>query len=176
MDLSKKNGNNMIGTVSLKKSSLICLPVALLFMVLFEILCLKYLRSRFPFTSMNLGFVSAESGVAEMSSKGASNRYPTTSNGNHRKVSGHINYAWAKDFNNRTLNDHFKRHGEQMKCNTKEAYAAKAVKFANTIDKKHCISFVAQNGTTYKFNKKMVPWQLYSRTGSLSPISSPGME
>lgn len=84
---------------------------------------------------MNLGFVSAESGVAEMSSKGASNRYPTTSNGNHRKVSGHINYAWAKDFNNRTLNDHFKRHGEQMKCNTKEAYAAKAVKFANTIDK-----------------------------------------
>lgn len=89
-----------------------------------------------------------------MSTKGASNRYPTTRNGNHHMTSGHINYAWAKAFNKRTLYDHFRRHGEQMKCDTQEAYAAKAVKFANTIDKKNCISFVAKNGTTFKFNKK----------------------
>lgn len=88
-----------------------------------------------------------------MSSKGASNRYHTTNHGNQRKTPGHINYAWAKAFNKRTLLDHFRRHGAQMKCDTKEAYAAKAVQFANAIDKKHCISFVATNGTTYKFHK-----------------------
>lgn len=89
-----------------------------------------------------------------MSTKGAGNRYPTTRHGNHRQTTGHINYAWAKGFNKRTLYDHFQRHGEQVKADTKEAYAAKAVRFANTIDKKDCVSFVAKNGTTYKFNKK----------------------
>ena len=41
-----------------------------------------------------------------------------------------------------------------MGCSSKEAYAAKAVKFANNVDRKNCVSFVAKNGSTYKYNKK----------------------
>ena len=40
-----------------------------------------------------------------------------------------------------------------MNCPTKESYNANAVKFANTVDRKNNVSFVARNGTTYKFNK-----------------------
>ena len=40
-----------------------------------------------------------------------------------------------------------------MGCPTKESYNANAVKFANTVDRKNNVSFVARNGTTYKFNK-----------------------
>lgn len=113
-------------------------------MVLCEIQCLIVLNRKHHSTFTNHGFVREGRRHYLMSTKGASNRYPTTRNGNHRMTSGHINYAWAKAFNKRTLYDHFRRHGEQMKCDTQEAYAAKAVKFANTIDKKNCISFVAK--------------------------------
>lgn len=89
-----------------------------------------------------------------MSTKGASNRYGHTRNGRIGKASSHINYAWARDFNKRTLLDHFERHGSQLNKPTKESYVANAIKFANTIDKKDCVSFVDKNGTTYKYNTK----------------------
>lgn len=87
-----------------------------------------------------------------MSTKGASNHYGNSINGRQGKRTQHTGFAWAKDFNSRTLADHFNRHGEQMGCKTKEAYAAHAVKFANKVDRKNCVSFVDKKGSTYKYN------------------------
>jgi pyocin large subunit-like protein len=89
-----------------------------------------------------------------MSTKGASNRYGHNRNGRIGKPTKNTSYAWAKDFNIKTLTNHFIRHGEQMGCTSKESYAAHAVKFANKIDKVDCVSFVDRNGSTYKYNKK----------------------
>lgn len=88
-----------------------------------------------------------------MATKGASNWYGNARGGRQGYPTQHIGFAWAKAFNRSTLDDHFQRHGEQMGCPTKESYNANAVKFANTVDRKNIVSFVARNGTTYKFNK-----------------------
>lgn len=88
-----------------------------------------------------------------MATKGASNRYGNARGGRQGHSTKHTGYAWAKAFNRSTLDDHFRRHGEQMGCPTRESYNANAVKFANTVDRKNNVSFVARNGTTYKFNK-----------------------
>ena len=37
---------------------------------------------------------------------------------------------------------------------SKTEYAQHAIKFANTIDKKNCVSFIDKNDSTYKYNKK----------------------
>ena len=34
-----------------------------------------------------------------------------------------------------------------------ESYNAKAVSFANTVDRKNCVSFIDKHGSTYKYNK-----------------------
>lgn len=108
-----------------------------------------------------------------MSSKGASNRYTTTRGGRNNTSSPHINYAWAKSFNKQLLNSHFKKHGNQMCCNSKESYNAKSVKFANTIDKKNCISYVRKNGTTVKFNKETGVFSTISKKGIVSTYFKP---
>lgn len=87
-----------------------------------------------------------------MATKGASNRYGNTKNGRTGRVTPHIGYPWAKAFNKSTLTDHFRRHGDEVGCNTEESYAAHAVKFANTINRDRYVSHVAANGTTYKFD------------------------
>ena len=88
-----------------------------------------------------------------MATKGASNWYGNARGGRHGHPTQHTGFAWAKAFNRSTLDDHFQRHGEQMGCPTKESYNANAVKFANTVDRKNNVSFVARNGTTYKFTR-----------------------
>ena len=88
-----------------------------------------------------------------MATKGASNRYGNARGGRQGRPTQHTGFAWAKAFNKSTLADHFQRHGEQMGCPTKDSYNANAVKFANTVDRKNNVSFVARNGTTYKYNK-----------------------
>ena len=88
-----------------------------------------------------------------MATKGASNWYGNARGSRQGHPTQHTALAWAKAFNRSTLDDHFQRHGEQMGCPTKESYNANAVKFANTVDRKNNVSFVARNGTTYKFNK-----------------------
>lgn len=100
-----------------------------------------------------------------MSTKGASNHYGNSKNGRHGKATLHIGYAWAKDFNSRTLQDHFNRHGSQMGCTTKESYAAHSVKFANNVDRANCVSFVAKNGSTYKYNTKTNTLAIITKDG-----------
>ncbi len=88
-----------------------------------------------------------------MATKGASNWYGNARGARQGHPTQHTGFAWAKAFHRSTLDDHFQRHGGQMGCPTKESYNAKAVKFANTVDRKNNVSFVARNGTTYKFDK-----------------------
>ena len=100
-----------------------------------------------------------------MATKGPSNRYGNARGGRQGYPTQHTGYAWAKAFNQRTLDDHFRRHGDRMGCPTKESYKANAVKFANTIDRKNNESFVARNGTTYKFNKADGTFAIISKRG-----------
>lgn len=100
-----------------------------------------------------------------MSTKGASNRYGNSRGSNHGHPTAHIGYAWARAFNKATLDQHFYDHGKQMGCPTKESYEAHAVSFANTVDRKNCESFVAANGSTYKFNRKTEEFAIITKKG-----------
>jgi len=100
-----------------------------------------------------------------MGTKGASNHYGNTKNGKQGHKTAHIGFAWAKDFNKNTLAQHFAEHGFQMGCSTPESYAAHAVSFCNTIDKENCISFVAKNGSTYKYNRETNTLAIISKKG-----------
>lgn len=60
-----------------------------------------------------------------------------------------------------------------MACPTKESYNAKAVKFANTIDRKNSVSFVARNGTTYKFNKVSGAFVIINKRGIVTTYFRP---
>ena len=100
-----------------------------------------------------------------MTTKGASNHYGNSRGSRQGKATTHTGYAWAKDFNKSTLADHFNRHGSQVGCTTKEGYAAKAVTFANRVDRKNCVSFVDGKGSTYKFNKKSNEFAIITKKG-----------
>ena len=108
-----------------------------------------------------------------MSTKGASNWYGNARGGRKGHRTQHTGFAWAKAFNRSTLKDHFHRHGKQMACPTKESYNAKAVKFANTIDRKNSVSFVARNGTTYKFNKVSGAFVIINKRGIVTTYFRP---
>lgn len=101
-----------------------------------------------------------------MATKGASNRYGNSkgSRGSN-KATESINYQWAKDFNKKTLTKHFDDHGESMSSDSKESYKQHAIRFANTIDKNNCESFVDKNGSTYKYNKKTNEFAIISKNG-----------
>lgn len=88
-----------------------------------------------------------------MATKGASNLYGNSRGGRKGFATIKIAYAWAKDFIKTTIKNHFNDHGKSMKADNLKAYIAHAVKFANTIDKKNCVSFIDKNHTTYKYNK-----------------------
>lgn len=101
-----------------------------------------------------------------MATKGASNRYGNSNGSANAGISArHINYQWAKDFSRNTLNGHFNNHGKSMGFDSKESYKQHAIKFANTIDKKNCKSFVDKNGSTYKYNKKTNEFAIITKDG-----------
>lgn len=100
-----------------------------------------------------------------MATKGASNHYGNSRGGVQGHMTDHTGFPWAKDFSKKHLVDHFNRHGHQMNADTKEAYAAHAVKFANTVDKKNCISFLDKNGSTYKYNIKINEFCIVTKNG-----------
>lgn len=92
--------------------------------------------------------------VIAMASKGASNRYGNSRGANHQgRATEHINFQWAKDFNKHSLKRHFVDHGSDFGVTSIESYRQHAINFANTIDRKNCISFVdAKTKATYKYN------------------------
>lgn len=90
-----------------------------------------------------------------MPTKGASNRYDNTRGSRRQKQSSkNIRYAWAKDFNKKTLNQHFSDHGKQFEFTIIGEYVAHAVKFANMIDRVNNKVFIDKNDSTYKYNVK----------------------
>ena len=90
-----------------------------------------------------------------MPTKGASMRYGNTNGAHHRgEATKNINYAWAKDFNRGGLDKHFKDHGNEFGAHSKQEYAAKAVHFANEVDRKHYKSVVDVHGSTYKYDPR----------------------
>lgn len=100
-----------------------------------------------------------------MATKGASNRYGNARGGRNGHPTEHTGFQWAKGFNRNTLLDHFIRHGSQVGTPTKEAYAAHAVTFANTVDRKNCVSFIDRRGSTHKFNKRTNEFAVITKSG-----------
>ena len=110
-----------------------------------------------------------------MATKGASNRYGNT-NGSRRQgqPTENTNYPWAKDFNKKSLNKHYDNHGKSMGFDNKESYKQHAIKFANTIDKKNCETFVDQKtGATYKYNKKTNEFAIITKDGYVTTYFKP---
>ncbi|MBE6136313.1 MAG: hypothetical protein E7181_03505 [Erysipelotrichaceae bacterium] len=90
-----------------------------------------------------------------MATKGASLRYGNTNGAHHRgEATQNINYPWAKDFNKKRLDYHFERHGKEFGAKSRKDYAAKAVHFANEIDRQHYKSVVDKYGSTYKYDPR----------------------
>ncbi len=97
-----------------------------------------------------------------MATKGASNRYGRSRGS---RSNGSTGFEWARDFNKKTLKDHFNRHGKDMGCDSEESYRSKAVNFANYIDKKNCETFVDKHGSTYKYNKATNTFAIITKDG-----------
>ena len=100
-----------------------------------------------------------------MSTKGASNRYGNARGGKQGHETENTGYAWAKNFNKATLQRHYEDHGEQVGANSPESYRAKAVHFANLVDRKNCITMKASNGTTYKYNRVTHEFAMITKKG-----------
>lgn len=100
-----------------------------------------------------------------MSTKGASNHYGNARGGKQGHETENTGYAWAKNFNKATFQRHYEDHGEQVGANSPESYRAKAVHFANLVDRKNCITMKASNGTTYKYNKVTHEFAMITKKG-----------
>lgn len=113
---------------------------------------------------MNHGLIKIEKGERIVATKGPSSRY---SNGcaTDKKKRKTIGFDWAKDFNRNGIEGHSRDHGGSFGTPNKEEYRAKAIRFANTIDKENCESFVDERGSTHKFNKKTNEYIIIDKKG-----------
>ncbi|MCR5800458.1 MAG: hypothetical protein K6G69_10320 [Lachnospiraceae bacterium] len=100
-----------------------------------------------------------------MATKGASNRYGNARGGRNGHPTVHIGFQWARAFNKYTLQDHYDRHGAQVGASSKESYEAHAVKFANTVNRKDCVSFIDGKGSTYKYNRVTNEFAVITKKG-----------
>lgn len=100
-----------------------------------------------------------------MATKGASNRYGNSRGSSLGHITEHTGFAWAKGFNKTTLTDHYQRHGSQVQSDSEESYIAHSVKFANTVDRNNCVSFIDERGSTYKYNKKTNEFVIITKKG-----------
>lgn len=108
-----------------------------------------------------------------MATKGASNRYGNTRGGRSGHPTEHTGFAWAKDFDNSTIKTHFGKHGSQISANSQTAYVAKAVKFANKIDRVNNVSYVRKDGTTVKYSKKTNELVIVDKNGIVKTYFKP---
>ncbi len=108
-----------------------------------------------------------------MATKGASNRYGNSRGGSLGHITEHTGFAWAKGFNRTTVAEHQKRHGSQVEADSVESYIAHSVKFANTVDRKDCVSFIDERGSTYKYNKKTNEFAIITKKGIIVTYYKP---
>ena len=107
-----------------------------------------------------------------MASKGASNLYGYTKGSRNKKSKIRIGYAWAKRFNEHTLERHYRDHGK--KYGSKEDYEERAVQFANTVDTDNNVSFIHPKiGTTYKYSKKTGEFAIIDKWGYIVTFFEP---
>ncbi len=100
-----------------------------------------------------------------MATKGPSNHYGNARGGRQGHETKHTGFAWAKAFNKSTLDRHYKEHGRQVGANSREKYAAKAIHFANNVDRKNNITMKAANRTTYKFSRLTHEFAIITKKG-----------
>ena len=105
-----------------------------------------------------------------MSTKGASNHYGNARHGKQGHITKHIGFAWAKDFNKSTLIEHANKHGQIHGVN---GYAAKAVTFANRVDRVNHLSYVRKDGTTVKYSKKTNEFAVIDKHGFVRTYFKP---
>lgn len=104
-----------------------------------------------------------------MATKGQSNQY-----GNSRGTpTNHINYKYAKDFNRNTIARHFSEHGKEVGATSKWDYIAKAIKFANSIDRKKNESFIDEHGSTYKYQEQTNRFAIIDKNGIIITYFKP---
>lgn len=109
-----------------------------------------------------------------MATKGPSNHYGNARGGRQGSASKHIGYAWAKDFNKRSLDKHFVDHGQHMGFNSKESYKQHALRFANNVDRKNYESFIdSKTQKTYKYSVKTNELVIVDKRGYIVTYFAP---
>ncbi len=110
-----------------------------------------------------------------MPTKGASLRYGNTNGAHHRgEANKKVNYAWAKDFNRGGIKQHFDEHGKEFNAASERDYAAKAVHFANEVDRDHYKSVVDYKRTTYKYDPRDGRLVIVTKDGYISSYHHTG--
>ena len=70
--------------------------------------------------------------------------------------------------------DRINEYGKELGLDSKESYKQHAIKFANTVDRKNCVSFVDVNsGATYKYNKKTSELAIITKDGYVATYFKP---
>lgn len=105
-----------------------------------------------------------------MATKGASNRYGNARGGRQGHITSHTDFAWAKTFNKNTLKAHVEKHGQLYGEN---GYVARAVTFANRVDRLNHISYVRKDGTTVKYSKKTNEFAVIDKKGYIKTYYYP---
>ena len=95
------------------------------------------------------------------STKGPGNLYGNTEGA----PTEHINYPYAKKFNEAQLFNHFEKHGAEVEANSMNEYEELALEFANNVDRMTNESFVDINGTTYKYNSITNEFAIINKEG-----------
>ena len=109
-----------------------------------------------------------------MGTKGPSNHYGNAKGGRQGTASQHIGYAWAKDFNKRSLDKHFEDHAKQMGFTSKESYKQHALRFANNVDRKNYESFIdKKTNKTYKYSVKTNEFVIVDKRGYVVTYFAP---
>lgn len=105
-----------------------------------------------------------------MSTKGASNHYGNARGGNQGHKTIHTGFAWANGFDKTTLKVHVAKHGQLYGTN---GYVAKAVTFANRVDRVNHISYVRKNGDTVKYSKATNEFVIVDKKGKVKTYYFP---
>lgn len=90
-----------------------------------------------------------------MSTKGQSNQYGNTRGSRGKgKPTNEINFQYARDYNKHKLKIDFDKHKNDFGVSSEKDYVTNAIRFANAVDRKNCVSFVDKYGSTHKYNTR----------------------
>lgn len=105
-----------------------------------------------------------------MATKGASNHYGNARGSHKGHITIHTGFAWAKSFEKTTLKTHVEKHGQPYGTNR---YIAKAVAFANRVDRVNHVSYIRKDGTTVKYSKKTNEFVVVDKHGKIQTYYHP---